>query len=434
MMYNRPKVSILVPIYNAQEYLQQCLDSIISQTLREIEIICINDGSTDNSLSIIKKYQRKDERINIIDKSNTGYGDSMNQGISSAKGEYIGIVESDDFISSSMFELLYNKAKEHNAEIVKGNYYCYQGNNEIQVAEYLSKLPYNTVLNEKERNELILCTPAIWCGIYKKEFLEKKKIKFLPTPGASYQDLGFSYKTVLSAEKVILIKDSVLYYRIDNINSSVKDINKVFCICDEFAEMEKYLKENIKNPNWYVFVKNKYKRYCWNLNRLSGVSRNRFLIKMSLEMREASLKGWIDKEYWNDKEWQEVHTLIYNICEYDRRKNSCIFCIDVLKDIGAIYIYGAGKRCENIIDYLLNTDINVKAIVVSDLENNKKEIRGIKVIHIDEVLSLDKNTTILISVAEPISSEISSFLYEKGVNSHLKIYDDLYYFMISNNN
>jgi glycosyltransferase involved in cell wall biosynthesis len=105
-----PKVSIIVPIYNVEKYLRECLDSIVKQTLKDIEIVCVNDGSTDSSLDIIKEYAEKDERVKYIDKPNSGYGISMNQGLDKAQGEYIGIVESDDFIKPEMFEELYNLA------------------------------------------------------------------------------------------------------------------------------------------------------------------------------------------------------------------------------------------------------------------------------------------------------------------------------------
>ena len=94
----QPKVSILVPCYNVEKYLKQCLDSIVNQTLQDIEIICINDGSTDSTLDIIKQYAKNDDRFVVIDKQNEGYGKSMNRGLDAATGEYIGIVESDDWI------------------------------------------------------------------------------------------------------------------------------------------------------------------------------------------------------------------------------------------------------------------------------------------------------------------------------------------------
>ena len=107
-----PKISILVPIYNVEKYLRECLDSILNQTLKDIEIICINDGSTDSSLEILNEYSSKDSRVKIINKANSGYGASMNKGLEAASGEYIGIVESDDFIKTTMFEDLYNIAEK----------------------------------------------------------------------------------------------------------------------------------------------------------------------------------------------------------------------------------------------------------------------------------------------------------------------------------
>ena len=112
-MQSNVKVSIVVPIYNAELYLKQCLDSIINQTLKEIEIICVNDGSTDKSAKIVEEYAKKDNRIRVITKTNTGYGNSMNIGFDAAVGEYVGLIESDDFVDKEMFATLYNVAKPH---------------------------------------------------------------------------------------------------------------------------------------------------------------------------------------------------------------------------------------------------------------------------------------------------------------------------------
>ena len=108
-----PKVSIIVPTYNVENYLRECMDSIVGQTLKDIEIICINDGSTDGSLEILKNYAAKDPRIIIVDKKNEGYGVGMNIGLERASGEYIGIVEPDDFVPDNMYEDLYNLSLIH---------------------------------------------------------------------------------------------------------------------------------------------------------------------------------------------------------------------------------------------------------------------------------------------------------------------------------
>ena len=111
-----PKVSVLVPVYNASEFLRTALTSLVNQTLADIEIICINDGSKDDSLSIIQEFAAKDPRIVVLDKTNTGYGDSMNQGIKLAHGEYIGILEPDDYLELNAFEKLYQLAHWHHAD------------------------------------------------------------------------------------------------------------------------------------------------------------------------------------------------------------------------------------------------------------------------------------------------------------------------------
>ena len=113
---NDIKVSIVIPICNVERYLKECLDSVINQTLKDIEIICVDDGSTDASLSILRTYEKMDTRIKVITKQNSGYGNTMNVGMDIAIGEYIGIVESDDYIEKNMFERLYNTAVQYKTE------------------------------------------------------------------------------------------------------------------------------------------------------------------------------------------------------------------------------------------------------------------------------------------------------------------------------
>lgn len=119
---NGVKVSIVVPICNVEKYLDECLTSIANQTLKEIEIICVDDGSKDNSLKIAKRWQKKDKRFIVITKKNSGYGNTMNVGIDNAHGEYLGIVESDDYVDKHMFEVLYTVAKSNDLDVVKSDY------------------------------------------------------------------------------------------------------------------------------------------------------------------------------------------------------------------------------------------------------------------------------------------------------------------------
>ena len=133
---NSVKVSIVVPIYNVENYLDECLNSIANQTLKEIEIICVDDGSKDDSLNIAKKWQRKDKRFIVITKENSGYGNTMNVGIDAAHGEYLGIVESDDYVDKHMFEVLYSAAVNNDLDVVKSDYVTFKTRKNAYATEY----------------------------------------------------------------------------------------------------------------------------------------------------------------------------------------------------------------------------------------------------------------------------------------------------------
>jgi glycosyltransferase involved in cell wall biosynthesis len=301
---NFPSVSILVPICNVEKYLAQCLDSLVNQTLREIEIICINDGSTDNSLSIIKEFAAKDKRIVIIDKPNSGYGDSMNQGLSIAKGEYIGIVESDDFADATMFEKLYNLTNNGSVDIVRSNYYRYWDTKGDAESFEVEIRQYEKVITLSDEPSLLLISPAIWSAIYRKDFLLKNDIRFLTTPGASYQDTSFFIKTLFKAQKIVYTKDKFLHYRQDNASSSVKQcsLQKAKYVHTELQECDKFLKKEQKR---YEEIKRFYntkklKTYLWNLYRVDD--KKGYLELMRNDSLEILMGGIFEKQYFSATE------------------------------------------------------------------------------------------------------------------------------------
>ena len=297
-----PRISIIIPIYNVNKYLRECLDSIINQTLKTIEIICVNDGSTDNSLEIIKEYIY-DNRIIIINKNNSGYGDSMNQGLNIASGEYIGIVESDDFIDINMFENLYKITKKGDIDIIRSNFYLYWDKNKKEALNFkILKNLYNKIFNPMELQNIFLVQPSIWAGIYKKLFLIKNDIKFLTTPGASYQDTSFFYKTLYKANKIFCTKKAFYYYRQTNSNSSVNNntLNKVIFAHIELNEIEKFIKKDVKlyNKNQRYFNTKKIMTLLWNLNRVDKKKQyNKILYKEIYEILKSD--NYIHEQFNN---------------------------------------------------------------------------------------------------------------------------------------
>ena len=226
------KVSIIIPTYNVEEYLEECMDSVVRQTLQDIEIICINDGSTDGSLEILKRYAQNDKRIIIVDKENGGYGIGMNIGLDKATGEYIGIVEPDDFVPLNMYEDLYNIAEKENLDFVKADFYRFKrsdnGNMDL-VYNHLSKNEedYNVVFNPSTDPKTLLYIMNTWSGIYRRSFLEEYHIRHNETPGASFQDNGFFWQTFIYAKRAMIINKPYYMNRRDNPNSSVHNPDKV---------------------------------------------------------------------------------------------------------------------------------------------------------------------------------------------------------------
>jgi len=244
-------ISIIVPIYNVERYLEQCLQSLANQTLKGIEIICVNDGSTDKSLDIAKKYVEKHNNFKLIDKQNGGYGAAVNVGINASKGTYIGIVEPDDFVSNKMYEILYSEVKKDSEiDIVKAGYWNYIDENiekPIKTKQLTWKLISGTKFNIYQHTEVLKTHPSIWSCIYKKEFLEKYDIKMIEAKGAGWVDNPFLYETLCQAKKICWIATPVYFYRQARIGSS-SDLKDCSIPIDRMNDIFNFLlKKNIKN-------------------------------------------------------------------------------------------------------------------------------------------------------------------------------------------
>lgn len=292
-----PVVSLLVPIYNVERYLRECLDSACAQTLRDIEIICLNDGSTDSSPDIIREYMQRDARVRMVDKPNSGYGSSMNRGLAEARGRYIGILESDDFFEPNALELLVSAAEKHDAQVAKANFWFYwsvpQEKNEL--FEVVPKKMTGRPVNPTEEPDIFYAKPSIWSAVYRRDFLEQHGIDFLETPGASFQDSAFNFKVWASADRVVFLRDAVLHYRQDNEASSVNSPSKVYCICDEHAEMDRFLEAHPeKSKLWGVKEKVKLDNYLWNYERLASPLNEEFLQRMQAEFKADLEAGRVD--------------------------------------------------------------------------------------------------------------------------------------------
>ena len=312
-----PKVSLIVPTYNVEQYLVECMESITNQTLEDIEVICINDDSTDGSLSILQSYADKDKRIIIVDKENGGHGIGMNIGLEIATGEYIGIVEPDDFVPVNMFGNLYDIAKGNNLDFVKADFYRFEratNGDMFLTYNHLSKKEedYNVVFNPSETPEAIRWIMNTWSGIYKREFLNKWNIRHNETPGASFQDNGFWFQTFVFATRAMIIDKPYYMNRRDNPNSSVKNMQKVFCVNVEYDHIKDVLIEHPETWNRFksYYTLKRFHNCLTTLRRIDNSCKLDYVNRFSKEMKRAYQLDEIDEELFTAAERDNIKLLI----------------------------------------------------------------------------------------------------------------------------
>ncbi|MFA7499069.1 MAG: glycosyltransferase [Leucobacter sp.] len=362
------RISVLVPIFNVEKFLRECLDSVVDQTFRDLEIICINDGSTDGSLGIIEEYASRDSRIVVIDKPNSGYGDSMNRGLERATGDYIAIVESDDWIELDMFEQLHGLAVEHGAEVVKSNYYTYYTDPTRQALsgekiQLVRPEEAGRVIDPSKNIDIFFQQPAIWSAIYSRQFLNSNGIKFLPTPGASYQDTSFAFKVWSSAHRVFYTTEAYLHYRRDNDASSVNNPGKVFCVADEYQEIERFIIERKMHPQIHRVMRvTKWGAYNWNIDRLTADLAPEFIELASMEYRKDRDAGKFNFELCDVNQARSLSELMDNPSRVIERKRAQ----EAAKVTIIVPIYNVEAYLRPCLDSILGQTIDELEVIIID--------------------------------------------------------------------
>lgn len=236
------KVSIIIPVYNVEIYIEKCINSLINQTLKEIEFIFVNDGTKDNSVSIIKKYQKEDKRIKLIEKENGGQASARNLGLKYAKGEYIAFVDSDDYVKENMYELMYNKAKKNDLDIVM----C---NNFLVYKDKIEEFESNITTKKEEKiapEKYIILSPSPCNKIIKKEYLDK--CKFLFPEGIIYEDLASIPLLGLNQPKIVYLNEPLYYYvQSDTSTMRNKEYKQKY---EDIFKAIKYLYNNMIDKNY----------------------------------------------------------------------------------------------------------------------------------------------------------------------------------------
>ena len=414
-----PKVSVIVPVCNVESYVAECLETLIHQTLKDIEIICLNDGSTDNSGKILEDYRERDQRVKVVHKENTGYGNSMNVGLQMACGDYIAIVESDDFVELDMLEILYNTAVEQEADIVKGEYFRYQNGSDTYAGRMRDFLKGQTI-NAQNTPLLMMLGDTIWSALYRRQFLIESKIVFHETPGASFQDISFAIQGWIHASRVWLLETPLVHYRIDNLSSSMHNPNKIFCVFDEYEWAENRLKDKWKEmpETEKYFVAAKYRDYLNHYYRVGSQYQYALLVRLK-ESFEKDMRDWkISELAFLPEVWKKLCAVRENVntffqqtakdtsdmrlelCKFDNEEIYADIFLDKMKELSRVVIYGAGKVGQRLAKVMLQSGCAIDYFAVTEIGGNERECMGIPVRGLQELVQWADSCAIIIAVVE----------------------------------
>ncbi|MDR2030627.1 MAG: glycosyltransferase [Puniceicoccales bacterium] len=324
-----PKISVVVPIYNVERYLRQCLDSIVSQTMRDLEIILVDDGSTDGSSAIVDEYAAKDGRIVAIHQANGGAGSAYNVGIARASGGYVGLVEGDDWIEPDMYEIFYNEAEKYGADLIKAPFYMYNS---------LSSKPLHRdiVWTVSERGSFLDLTKdappgvfciedfpvlatyhvSIWSALYAKDLI--RRVAFVESPGASYQDLPFAMEILCLAKRIVVIPKPLLHYRCEGSgqgNSNNICDRRAMAIIDRYEEALKAVRKLGK----YEVLKEELWLQAFNAiigcyNRLPLELQREMLAKMRTLFLQLKKDASFQYKYFSQQRRRFIARLSQNKC------------------------------------------------------------------------------------------------------------------------
>lgn len=314
------KISIILPSLNVRKYIEECLESIVNQTLYDIEILCIDAGSVDGTMEVIKKYASFDNRIKVIQSDRKSYGYQVNLGIEMAIGEYIGIVDTDDFVSKDMYQILLEAAERNNfPDYVKCNHDMFL---EIEGQRLYKTVPvfgtsenylYDAILSPREWPVLLLKDCYVWKGIYRKSFLNKNEIRMNISKGAAFQDNGFLFQTICMGKRVLYLKDSLYKYRRDNENASVYNLSGFSYIYYEYEFIHQFI---IRHPDVNKYFNEMYFRRYYDMLRfrvevyirqnIDFIGIKEDIEKIRLNFLNAYEKGELIPDTFRPSQWMEI--------------------------------------------------------------------------------------------------------------------------------
>ncbi len=385
--YNKthPKISIIMPIFNSENFIEECLSSLINQIFKNFELICVNDGSTDNTLKILKKFEEKDERIHIITQENLGAGNARNVGMKASKGEYIIFLDSDDIFNETMLEELYAQIKGNNLEIVicnSQNFYIFNNKTIFYKKNYSFSKKKLMIINKKfsslniKENFFNTFIWWPWDKIFKKKYIENLGIEFQNLK--STNDLFFICSAVISSNKILFFDKILINHRV-GIKSSIENSREKSW--DNFYYALKKLKKFIKKKGLYKRFKQDFINYVasfsiWHLETMNGKSFCFLYKKIRNEWwNEFGVSKYIQNYFYNKNIYKKVKLILeLDLRQIDSKINNQIvnylnekkkFCIPKVSVI--IPVFNAEKYLSDSLNSIINQTLkDIEIICIND--------------------------------------------------------------------
>lgn len=345
----QPIVSVIMPVYNGEAYLRQCLDSVVNQTLKEIEIICVDDGSSDRSVEILKEYGAKDERITVIQQENAGAGAARNNGLSRASGRYLSFLDSDDFFETDMLEKAVAKIEADRADFVvfRCDHYLNDTNTFKKAAYTLKKqtLPPYVPFNFRQITDNVFKAFVGWAWdkVYDREFVMKHNLKFQEQRTSN--DMLFVFSALVLAGRITCLDDVLAHQRRNN-GESLSNTREKSWFC--FYNALTALRDMLKEKGLYEELKRDFVNYAvhfslWNLNTITGDCYYKLYDKLHNEwFEELEVTGHDQSYFYNKEEYKQLEDILrYDSTEYN------------LKISVVIPVYNAEKYIRQCLDSIL---------------------------------------------------------------------------------
>ena len=314
------KVSVIIPVYNVEPYLKQCMDSVVGQTLKDIEIICVDDGSTDGSLDILKEYATEDSRIQIIEQKNAGAGAARNNGMRHATGKYLSFLDSDDFFEPRMLEKAYDLAEKDQADFVayKSDQY-HTEKKQFVSADWViheNEIPPYHPFNHRQMtgNVFKVFVGWAWDKLFLKEFVDKHHLTFQEQRTSN--DLLFVFSAVVLAKKISVVPMVLAHQRRDA-KDSLSKTREYSWDCFYHALMA--LRDRLREENLYKELEKDYINYAlhfslWNYNTLSEPTKTKLKDKLKTEwFRELGIEGKSKEYFYNKQEFEQYQKIMGNM-------------------------------------------------------------------------------------------------------------------------